>query len=278
MLETHTPPGLFTCTRCGADSGRRLRDCLACGGRDTLAAIPASRRGQPYGSSGYRPAARKRPATASLPDLLAGFSTPRLYGWGYAALRLPANARVSIDGRPGQGKSTVTSVMALALAHAGLPVLVVSAEEGQVATAMVRWARCCQLVGLPRAPAQLWLADARTPEEASAEVDAFASEYRRGVVVIDSTTEVGGSPAWLAGLLADAALGFVLVQHVTTSGAPRGGWEVAHAVDVRVSCQALVASIEKSRFGECTNFPVLEPEPLAPASPGTVIDFPGTRP
>lgn len=267
-------PRLFVCDRCGADYLAWQPECDGCRSASSLRRIPPSRRGNQYGSAGYRPAPRRRPPTRSLEELVAKATPVRMVPWGYEALTLPPEARVAADGPPGGGKSTLSAFMALVLAARGVRVLVLSVEEGLAPTAIARWTRCADQVGYARPPANVELADVRDPEEARSELDAWRARGP-GCVVIDSTSDLRCSDEWLAGVYADDALGIVTVQHVVTSGAPRGGWEIAHKADVRVTCRELTASITKNRWGSCTSFPILEPLRIADPPRGEVVPFPG---
>jgi hypothetical protein len=166
---------------------------------------------------------------------------------------------VLVFGPPGGGKSTFSTTVALSLAATRRPVLYVSAEEGHADTAVERFRRCAGALGLDKLPHGLLLSDARTPEEVTSDVEMWQPERGDALLVLDSATELRAAPAWLDSLLVRPRLGLLVVQHVTTSGLPRGGLEPAFAVDVTLRCADLMAVLTKNRWGPCSRFDVRNP-------------------
>ena len=111
----------------------------------------------------------------------------------------------------------------------GVEVVYVAVEEPDGATLTERFQRCRRAVGLPSLPPTLRLSDAISPHEVDEDLEAF----QRGVVVLDSLTELRAHDEWFAAQLVRPGLGWVLVQHWTKGRAPIGGLEPAYIVDVR---------------------------------------------
>lgn len=268
------PGGIFVCGRCGADHYPQWREeCDGCGRRFTLVRVPVSRRGDVYGSPEYRPQPRYRPPTRTLREF-AEEATPTLRRyWAFEELYFPVETIITVDGGAGGGKSTLSALITLGLARGGVPVLVLSVEEGLDQTAVERWMRCADLMRLRTLPEIATIADVSTPEEARTEIDAWRLRHSAGVVVIDSVTELQCSSEFLARLAGEPGLGLVLIQHLSTSGKPRGGWETTYKADVRISCKDLVATITKNRWGPCGSFPVLEPITADTPLTGVVLPF-----
>ncbi len=163
---------------------------------------------------------------------------------------------------------------AVSVAHAGYDCLYLAVEEGLGDTLVDRFERQIRAIGC-RPPSCLRIADVRDPEEAMEEIEAWRQGAAQRLLVIDSLTDLGASPAWLQELMCDERLGLLLVVHNTTSRDPRGGWGSAYAVDVRVFCRDLVAQVRKNRFGPCSSFNVLEPRRVSGTEPdASVIPFP----
>jgi len=192
--------------------------------------------------------------------------------WGYTALRLPLTAKVAVEGPPGGGKSTLASRIAVDLAAQGHRVLYLSVEEGQEETCVDRLRRVCGLLDVAP-PAALLVADVQDVHEADEEVRAFRDHGGQGVIVVDSLTELDASAAWWGELLAAPRLGVLLIQHLTTSGQPRGGLAPAYTAQVRLVVADLHAQVVKNRFGPCQDFPVLPP-PTQAVHPDGVVPFP----
>lgn len=273
----------FSCEKCHVDLGPVwVPECTAgCGRVGTAVPRGLSKGGKPWGSPEYRPAPRRRPPTFTLPELLDRSRAPDRVPWGYDELRLPVTARVALHGLPGQGKSTVACRCTLGLGQAGVDVLVLAVEEGHEQTLVERFERCATPMALPRMPESIRIADVATPEEALEEIDAWRRRAgKRRVIVVDSLSELGASPGWLQDVASDPDTGMIVVEHLTTGNAPRGGWHVAYGVQVRIVCEKMRANVTKNRWGPCTPFDVLAP--FAPCrgsgSGGEIVPFTRTRP
>ncbi len=209
---------------------------------------------------------RRRPATISLPDLVSRHRPTRRVIWAYQQLPLPPTARLLLYGPPGGGKSTASTMMALSLASQGFAVLVLAAEEGQGESLVERFTRCADLLELERLPDEVEVADVETLAEADDELGRWRARCGKGVVIVDSVTELRASTDWLRQILSDDQLGAVLVAHQTTSGAPRGGWSAAYTVEVVVRVEGLRAAATKSRWCPLEEWQVLEPVAVHRAS------------
>lgn len=238
----------------------------------------ATVQGRGYGEEGYAPVPRRRPAPASLPDLVARHRPTRRLPWGYTELTLPPTARVQLHGPPGGGKSTIALIAGMSLGAQGVPVIVLSAEEGQGETVVSRVIRCADLLGLRGLPACVEVADVESATEALADLEAWRIRTRGdGVVILDSTTVLRVSADWIRQALVDEHLGAILVEHQTTTGAPRGGWETAYEVQVVVRCEGLQAQSMKSRWGALARWSILAPMQIEAEVPhGQLVQFPKT--
>jgi|GEM_PF-3441969 len=259
------------CPRCEQEWGARAASCPSCGCR-TLQPIPHSRNGIAYGEPGCRPRRRRRPDTTDLASLVQSTKALRRCRWGLEGFTLPPTAKLAVEGPPGGGKSTLASRVAVDLAAQGHRVLNLSVEEGQEEPCIGRLQRACRLVGVPPA-STLLVADVRDIHEADQELVAFRAAGSKGVVIVDSLSELDASPTWWSELMVDPWMGVVVVQHLTTAGQPRGGLAPAYACQVRLVVNDLQAQVVKNRFGPCQVFSVLSPLAAAPET-GRVVPFP----
>lgn len=214
--------------------------------------------------------------TRSLAAVLRSAESPVLVTWFDGSLRLPLRTTVLATGVPGGGKSHWVTGCALALSLRGVRVLFMSVEERQSATTASRFSRVLKFFGDPPPPPGLQISDNYKLAEATCEIAAFEAEGP-GVVVIDSLTALGASPAWVSEL-STGQLGILAVAHVNSAGGAYGGPRQAHDVDVVVEVADFTASIVKSRWFD-PNYPrtmhVDEPERLPISSTGaSVVAFP----
>ena len=257
----------FICIHPGCHAGPFAHwspECPRCGSRGSLTLAAPAVNGQPFGSPGYRAMPRRRPASTSLPDLLDRHRPVRRIHWGYDQLKLPKTARVLLYGPPGGGKSTLATFIALSLGEQGFPVLVLAAEEGHGESLLERFSRCADRLNLASLPRDVVVADVESLPEAEEDIARWRSGISGGILVLDSVTELRASTDWLRQVLADDKLGAILVAHQTTTGAPRGGWSTAYAVEVVIRVQGLRAKATKSRWCSLEEWSVLEPVELEP--------------
>jgi hypothetical protein len=176
---------------------------------------------------------------------------------------------MTVEGPPGQGKSTFATYAALALAQ-NLDVLFVAVEEQSSGTLIERLVRCRREVGLSSLPSGLRISDARTPVEIEEDLVGFT-----GVVVLDSLTDVKARPEWVSTLLEREDVGLVLVQHWTTGRAPRGGLEPSYTADVRGVADDFRLKLLKNRWGRCSEVEINAPLSLSGNAATDVLPFPG---
>ncbi len=130
---------LLRCPTCRSEWSGPLTWCPGCLG-ETLLLVPESRDGKRYGEPGAQPHRRRAKPTAPLAEDLRTHQAPSLVCWGYPGLMLPLLVALLISGKPGSGKSTAATVMALHLALLGYRVLWISPEEGRGDTTLRRFA------------------------------------------------------------------------------------------------------------------------------------------
>jgi predicted ATP-dependent serine protease len=237
---------LWRCVRCYSEWSS-AGPCGTCWAHVTLP-VPVSRDGRPYGSPEARPYRRRYKDTAPLAEVLATSRAPHRTRWGtYPALLLPLRTSVLVSGPPGSGKSTLAAVVALVHAMEGRRVLYIPAEEGAGPTTVARFERVMEWFGNPKLPQDApRISDRRNLRDVHEEV----AEFERGgpgVLVLDSLTTLGADPTWIEELAA-GPLGVLAVAQVNSRGAAFGGPRQAHDVDVVVSVEDGVATIEKSRW------------------------------
>ena len=243
-------------------------DCPSCG-HTFLAPQPKDVRGD---AARYRPRPRRPDQTFA--ERAGRKRRLRRYRWAYPQLRLPLDTGVSVEGPPGSGKSTLATLVAQDLGSQGVPVLYVAAEEGDGEALDQRIRRCCSelLGGVAPSPGVL-VSDTRDAYE----LEDALSRFPRGLVVLDSATEMRLNPTYLADMRA-RGLGVLVIQHWTTDKQPRGGLGTNYAVDVCLKVEQEHITITKSRWGELgswdlTDLPQGSPE--ASGGPRGGVPFPG---
>lgn len=185
---------------------------------------------------------RQRSRLRSFAELATDSQVQR-YCWGYEPLRLPIDAGVSLEGPRGGGKSTVATLVALALGHQNVPVLYVATEKSFGETLPSRIRQCAEHLGIvPSSFVQV--SDAQAPHELEDDLATF----RRGVVMIDSANELRPHFDDVANIRA-RGLGVLLVQHWTQAKQLRGGLGVRFGVDVCLEVDAMEISALYSPLG-----------------------------
>lgn len=248
---------MYRCTNraCGK-LWEQSRGCPACG---ATFLVP-----EPLDERGAR-GSRRRSGLRSFAELAVG--APERHRWGYGALQLPIDAVVSVEGPRGSGKSTVATVVAVALGHQAVPVLFVAAEDGLAGSLSRRIRRCAQQLGVSPSP-YAQASDALVFRELEDDLLGF----RRGVVVLDSIDALKIGPGQVANLRA-RGLGVLLVQHWTTPDLPAGGLGAAYDADVCLRVEALQVSalnIPLGTWGVWDLSPQLE-------APEGVLPFPAPQ-
>src|SRR6186997_876795 len=253
----------FTCTECGATTGRWLGKCPGCGAFGTLVEELHGRDGQPAASAPRAPerlgdvrveeAAR---LTTGVPEL------DRVLGGGL----VPASL-VLLGGEPGVGKSTLLLSALGAVARSGRRALLVTGEES---VAQVRL-RADRLGGAD---------DVSILAETELEsVCATLERERPAVCVIDSVQtlyagELGSAPGSVAQVREAASrllrvakgsgVATILVGHVTKDGAVAGPRVLEHLVDCVLQFEGdryhahRILRATKNRFGSTNELAVFE--------------------
>jgi predicted ATP-dependent serine protease len=166
-------------------------------------------------------------------------------------MTFPRFATGTLKGFPGSGKSTIATAAACCIARdEGVDVLYISAEEGGEPSAVQRFKRVADMLGID-VPPGLIISDAQDVHEADADVAAYEQKLagRKGFIVIDSLTQLRPAQAWWEDIL-NSGHGVLLVLHTTTSGEARGGREPEFAVSFTVAVDGNGhAVITKSRWG-----------------------------
>src|SRR6188508_1768430 len=253
----------FTCTECGATTGRWLGKCPGCGAFGTLVEELHGRDGQPAASAPRAPerlgdvrveeAAR---LTTGVPEL------DRVLGGGL----VPASL-VMLGGEPGVGKSTLLLSALGAMARAGRRALLVTGEESAPQVSL-RAARLGGAEGV-RILAETELAT----------VCATLENERPDVCVIDSVltlhaSDLGSAPGSVAQVreaagrllrvAKEAGVATILVGHATKDGAVAGPRALEHLVDCVLQFEGdryhahRVLRATKNRFGSTNELGVFE--------------------
>jgi len=253
----------FSCSECGATTGRWLGRCPGCGafgtlveelhGRDGQPATGAARTPQRLGDVRVEEAARIHTGVPELDRVLGGGLVP-------ASL-------VLVGGEPGVGKSTLLLSALGAIARSGRRALLVTGEES---IAQVRL-RAERLGGVDDVSIL-----------AETELDAVCATLERDrpdVCVIDSVQtlyagELGSAPGSVAQVREAASrllrvaktsgVATVLVGHVTKDGAVAGPRALEHLVDCVVQFEGdryhahRILRATKNRFGSTNELGVFE--------------------
>jgi len=252
----------FTCSECGATTGRWLGRCPGCAAFGTLVE-ELHGRGSSAGGSGRRP---ERLGDVRVEEA-ARFPTgvpelDRVLGGGL----VPASL-VLLGGEPGVGKSTLLLTALGSIARSGRPALLVTGEES---VAQVRL-RAERLGGADDVSIL-----------AETELDAVCATLQRdtpAVCVIDSVqtlyaSELGSGPGSVAQVREAAArllrvakesrVATILVGHVTKDGSVAGPRVLEHLVDCvlqfegdRYHAHRILRSV-KNRFGSTNEIGVFE--------------------
>jgi len=253
----------FSCSECGATTGRWLGKCPGCGafgtlveelhGRDGLPAAGTARAPQRLGDVQVEEAARLGTGVPELDRVLGGGLVP-------ASL-------VLLGGEPGVGKSTLLLSALGAVARSGREALLVTGEES---VAQVRL-RAERLGGADEVRIL-----------AETELDAVCSTLERerpAVCVVDSVqtlyaSDLGSAPGSVAQVREAASrllrvakgsgVATMLVGHVTKDGAVAGPRVLEHLVDCVLQFEGdryhahRILRATKNRFGSTNELGVFE--------------------
>lgn len=142
------------------------------------------------------------------------------------------NFKMMVYGKPGQGKSTFSILLARYLAkEKGLRVLYVAAEEKFGYTLQEKIKRL----------------EALTPNLDFAEDLTFSDLHNYDVVLLDSVNHLQMDADELATLPQNCA--YVWIFQATKEGNYKGGQQYAHDSDIVIKVDSMKARIEKNRFG-----------------------------
>lgn len=271
----------WTCSHqpCQSDYSQKPIACVFCGG-NVFHLTPSSKKGQVYGSDAFRPKDRVLPQIQRASELEFMVNPHKIKWGGFDELQLPIHARITIEGLPGSLKSTCARRCALSLANKGIPVLLVSTEEGlDSSTFQLGLQRAKDLLGLYQMPSQLSVVYAKYMEDLIEYMDIWNKS--QGIVVVDSITLLNPNRAYIEDLLETSKQGFIFVEHLTTGKLPVGGFRLSYLTDVRITTfkkgNGYRARIEKNRFGELTEFNIGEALQSAGQKESNVIPFPNCK-
>ena len=253
----------FSCSECGATTGRWLGRCPGCGAFGTLVEELHGRDGQPAGRAARMPQRLGDVQVAEAARLATGVpELDRVLGGGL----VPASL-VLLGGEPGVGKSTLLLSALGAVARNGRDALLVTGEES---VAQVRL-RAERLGGTDEVRIL-----------AETELDAVCATLERekpAVCVIDSVQtlyagELGSAPGSVAQVREAASrllrvakqsgVATVLVGHVTKDGAVAGPRVLEHLVDCVLQFEGdryhahRILRATKNRFGSTNELGVFE--------------------
>lgn len=258
---------LWHCQDCGSEfQGNQPSFCSGCMSERAMLLVPTSRNGIVYGSGNNRPEAKRLRPLEKAKTVFHSFSSSKKYDWGCTGFLLPISARVNVQGLPGCGKSTFARRAALSLSSLGIPVCLISTEEGLDSDTFVNgFERAKSLLRMYSYPTSLSLAYASSPSE----ILYYRSEWLSsigslGVLIVDSAYVHGGRDNhWYKTVSEDERHGLLTVHHLTTSGAPRGGLTSNYLGDAVVSFTPKGAEVTKNRYGPCSSFDVHNPVSLS---------------
>ena len=253
----------FSCSECGATTGRWLGRCPGCGAFGTLVEELHGRDGQPAVGAARMPQRLGDVQVAEAARLATGVpELDRVLGGGL----VPASL-VLLGGEPGVGKSTLLLSTLGAVARSGRDALLVTGEES---VAQVRL-RAERLGGTDEVRIL-----------AETELDAVCATLERekpAVCVIDSVQtlyagELGSAPGSVAQVREAASrllrvakqsgVATVLVGHVTKDGAVAGPRVLEHLVDCVLQFEGdryhahRILRATKNRFGSTNELGVFE--------------------
>ena len=253
----------FSCSECGATTGRWLGRCPGCGAFGTLVEELHGRDGQPAAGPSRAPQRLGDVQVEEAARLATGVpELDRVLGGGL----VPASL-VLLGGEPGVGKSTLLLSALGAVARTGRDALLVTGEES---VAQVRL-RAERLGGADEVAIL-----------AETELDAVCSTLERerpAVCVIDSvqtlySSELGSAPGSVAQVREAASrllrvakqsgVATVLVGHVTKDGAVAGPRVLEHLVDCVLQFEGdryhahRILRATKNRFGSTNELGVFE--------------------
>jgi len=253
----------FSCSECGATTGRWLGRCPGCGAFGTLVEELHGRDGQPAVGAARMPQRLGDVQVAEAARLATGVpELDRVLGGGL----VPASL-VLLGGEPGVGKSTLLLSALGAVARSGRDALLVTGEES---VAQVRL-RAERLGGTDEVRIL-----------AETELDAVCATLERekpAVCVIDSVQtlyagELGSAPGSVAQVREAASrllrvakqsgVATVLVGHVTKDGAVAGPRVLEHLVDCVLQFEGdryhahRILRATKNRFGSTNELGVFE--------------------
>ncbi len=253
----------FSCSECGATTGRWLGRCPGCGAFGTLVEELHGRDGQPSAGSARAPERLGDVRVEEASRISTGVpELDRVLGGGL----VPASL-VLLGGEPGVGKSTLLLSALGAVARSGRQALLVTGEES---VAQVRL-RAERLGGVDDVAIL-----------AETELEAVCATLEReapAVCVIDSVqtlyaSELGSAPGSVAQVREAAArllrvakrsgVATVLVGHVTKDGAVAGPRVLEHLVDCVLQFEGdryhahRILRAAKNRFGSTNELGVFE--------------------
>ncbi len=256
----------FTCTACGASSGKWSGKCEACGAWNSIVEeAPLSAGPKALGAKGRTiPLTDLSTEEAPPPRASSGMEElDRVLGGGL----VPASA-ILVGGDPGIGKSTLLLQAAASFARRGLKCLYISGEE---ASAQVRMR--AQRLGLAQAPVMLGaetsLRDILTTLDAErpalAIIDSIQTMWLDTVEAAPgSVSQVRAAAHELVTFAKRRGVAVILVGHVTKEGQIAGPRVVEHMVDTVLyfegerGHQFRILRAVKNRFGPADEIGVFE--------------------